>query len=165
MRRIATILILSLAFLSGTGIAMADKHNNHHGNNKGSQHSSQYYGPREHEMHGNRQDKRYDKDFKQFRKDEKKYWKERAKMDKRYHHDIDRQLRSMVAYSTRGAKDVRVWQINGDTFIVRYFKGGRYYVQRIYPYTNRYGAASVVNLNWNPLSSWTLLPSLSINIY
>lgn len=74
------------------------------------------------------------------------------------------QLDKMVRYAARGAKDVSVWQIDPETFIIRYLLGNQYYTQKLYPGSCRYGARSVINNGWSPLSSWSLLPPININI-
>ena len=57
------------------------------------------------------------------RKAEKKYWKERRKIEHKYHHkDYDRQLRKMVAYAARGGRDVKVWRVSDDTYVVKYLQ-------------------------------------------
>ncbi len=150
MRRIITSFILSLFIISGTGVAFADKHHKHH--------------DRDRYEYRHKHDDDYYKHMKKAHKAEKKYWKERRKIDRKYYKDYDRQLRKMVAYAARGGRDVRVWRVSDDTYLVKYYKGGRYYTQRLYPYSGRYGSRGVVNINWNPLSSWTLLPSININI-
>lgn len=160
MRQLITTLILSLFIISGSGVAFADKHKHHdrdryeyrHDRRPGfGSHGKDYYKDRE-------------KHYKKARKDEKKYWKERKKAEHRYYKDHDRQLRKMIAYAARGGRDVRVWRVSDDTYLVKYYRGGHYYTQRLYPYSGRYGSRGVVNVNWNPLASWTLLPSININI-
>lgn len=154
MRRIITSLILSLFILSGTGVAFADKHKHHDKDRYGYRHDHRSY----------KHDDDHYKHMKKARKAEEKYWKERRKMDRKYYRDHDHQLRKMVAYAARGGRDVRVWRISDDTYLVKYYRGGHYYTQRLYPYSGRYGSRGIVNVNWNPLSSWTLLPSINISI-
>lgn len=162
MKRIFTALILSLFIMSGTGVAYADKHKHHDKDRYEHRHD------RRPDYHHGKHDKDYFKDrekyYKKARKAEKKYWKERRKAEKHYYKDYDHRLRKMVAYAARGGRDVRVWRVNDDTYVVKYYRGGHYYTQHLYPYSGRYGSRGVVNVNWNPLSSWTLLPSININI-
>lgn len=73
-------------------------------------------------------------------------------------------LGHMVSYATRGCKDVNVWQIDHDTYIVRYCRGGRYYTRYIYPYIGRYGERSQVSINWQPMSPWLFIPPIQLNI-
>lgn len=160
MRRIITSLILSLFILSGTGVAFADKHKHHDRDRYEYSHDRRH----SYKHYKYDDDDDYYKHMKKARKAEKKYWKERRKMEHRYYRDYDHQLRKMVAYAARGGRDVRVWRISDDTYLVKYYRGGRYYTQRLYPYSGRYGSRGIVNVNWNPLASWTLLPSINISI-
>ncbi len=161
MRRIITSLILSLFILSGTGVAFADKHK-HHDRDRYEYRHDRRPSYKHHKHHDDDDD--YYKHMKKARKAEKKYWKERRKMESKYYRDYDHALRKMVAHAARGGRDVRVWRISDDTYLVKYYRGGRYYTQRLYPYSGRYGSRGIVNVNWNPLSSWTLLPSINISI-
>lgn len=168
MRRIITSLILSLFIMSGTGVAFADKHK-HHDRDRYEYRHDRHYSYKDHKHHKHHyDDDRYDdgycKHITKMRKSEKRYCRDRRKMERRYYKDYDRELRKMVAYAARGGRDVHVWRISDDTYLVKYYKGGRFYTQRLYPYSGRYGSRGMVNINWNPLSSWTLLPSININI-
>lgn len=73
-------------------------------------------------------------------------------------------LPDMVRYATKGCHDVNVWQINNDTYIVKYRKGKKFYTREIYPYAQRYGNVNLISVNWQPLSPWTLIPSIQLNI-
>lgn len=73
-------------------------------------------------------------------------------------------LKHMVHHATRGCHDVDVWQVNHDTYIVKYRKGRRYYTQYLYPYSERYGNINLISLNWQPLSPWNLIPRIQLNI-
>ncbi len=73
-------------------------------------------------------------------------------------------LPHMVRYATRGCHDVAVWQVSPDTYLVKYRRGGRWYTQYVYPYAERYGAPTLISVNWQPLSPWTLIPSVQLNI-
>ena len=43
---------------------------------------------------------------------------------------------------------MNVWQIDYDTYIVRYRRGNRFYTQRIYPYRDVYGPRNTISVNW-----------------
>lgn len=73
-------------------------------------------------------------------------------------------LSNMVAYATRGCSNVDVWQIDPETFIVKYRHGGRYYTQMLYPYAEQYGPRNSISVNWQPSNPWTLIPSINLNI-
>ena len=70
----------------------------------------------------------------------------------------------MVRHATKGCSDVNVWQIDHDTYIVKYRKGRKYYTREIYPYREKYGKATLINVNWQPHSPWVLIPPMQINI-
>ncbi len=70
----------------------------------------------------------------------------------------------MVDYVTRGCHDVNVWQVSSDTFIVKYRRGGRWYTQYLYPYSEMYGNPTLISINWQPLSPWTFIPPIQLNI-
>lgn len=74
-------------------------------------------------------------------------------------------LGRMVNHATRGCRNVSVWQVDNDTFVVRYLKGGRYYTRYIYPYANRYGAVQLLTPGWQPFSSWLTVPSIQVNLW
>lgn len=84
-------------------------------------------------------------------------------------HHYPPRLASMVGYATRGCSNVDVWQVDPNTFVVRYFRNGRYYTQYLYPYANRYGNIELLGGGWSPLSGWISIPlgslgSLNINL-
>ncbi|MDE7437172.1 MAG: hypothetical protein K2M93_01680 [Muribaculaceae bacterium] len=81
-----------------------------------------------------------------------------------YNIERDPRFHKMIAHAINGGTDYRVWRVSHDTYIVKYRKGRRWYTRRFYPYDNRYDAPGVININWNPMSAWTLLPSININI-
>ncbi len=165
MRRLITTALLSLFLVSGN-IMLADNHNNHRNNGNA------------------RTENRNSRDNNRDRKNT--VWKVKGGKsnnhgngnvrhnpgyDKRPVVNVNRppkhpenQLRQMVAHVAPGAGDVMLWQIDPETYIVKYLLGGKYYTQRLYPYSGRYGSRGVVNINWNPLSSWTLLPSINITL-
>ena len=73
-------------------------------------------------------------------------------------------LGPMVSHATRGCRDVAVWQVDHDTYVVKYRRGKKYYTQYLYPYAGRYGDRSLISVNWQPLSPWTLIPPIQLNI-
>ncbi len=73
-------------------------------------------------------------------------------------------LPNMVSQITKGCHDVNVWQIDDETYIVKYRKGNRYYTRRIYPYSNSYGNPSLISINWQPLLLWSLIRPIQLNI-
>lgn len=73
-------------------------------------------------------------------------------------------LPHMVNYATRGCHDVAVWQVDAETFLVKYRRGGRWYTRYVYPYAEEYGAPTLISVNWQPLSPWTLIPPIQLNI-
>lgn len=73
-------------------------------------------------------------------------------------------LGHMVAYLTRGCSDVAVWQIDYDTYIVKYRRGNRLYTQHFYPYYDEYASPSRISVGWRPSSPWNLIPSINLNI-
>lgn len=161
MRRLITTLLLSLFLVSGN-ILFADRHDNRKGHDRGR--TERRFDRKDHrdKRHDSHHDRRNDKknDFRA-----PKYNHKPKAHKAHYRRPVpDRELRRMVAYAARGGRDIRVWRIDENTFIVKYLLGGRYYTQRIYPFSGRYGSRGVVNINWNPLSSWTLLPSINITL-
>lgn len=73
-------------------------------------------------------------------------------------------LAHMVRHATRGCHDVNVWQVDPETFVVRYRYGNRLYTRYIYPYSDIYGVPSLISVNWQPRSPWTLIPPIQLNI-
>lgn len=80
-------------------------------------------------------------------------------------HRYPDRLGHMVSRAARGARNVSVWQVDNNTYVVRYFKKGRYYTRYLYPYANRYGAVQVLAPAWQPLSSWFTVPSVKVNLW
>lgn len=103
------------------------------------------------------------KRHKKHKKHMKKLYKERRKARKQYEKDREKALRRMVRHAARGGRDVDVWQISDDTYIVRYNRGGHYYTQRLYPYSGKYGRVNSISVNWSPESAWSLIPGISLN--
>ncbi len=71
----------------------------------------------------------------------------------RWCHD---RLKDMVSHATRGCHSVNVWRISDDTFVVKYNRGGKWYMQRLYPGNGRYGSPIRIiidrNGEWYPYS-------------
>lgn len=170
MRRTFILLLVSLFLSVGTTEAFADRHDNH--------------GPRheQRDNHGKKHSdkKKGDKKGKPGKKDKHHYGK--PGMAPAHHAappkygrpgghvgtppppPMPPRLSPMVSKLTRGCHDVNVWQIDHDTYIVKYRKGNRHYTRRLYPYANRYDNASLISVNWQPLSPWTLIPPIQLNI-
>ena len=73
-------------------------------------------------------------------------------------------LPHMVHHVTRGCHDVNVWQIDPETYIVKYRRGGRWYTQYVYPYAERYSNPTLISVNWQPLTRWSIIPPIQLNI-
>lgn len=73
-------------------------------------------------------------------------------------------LAYMVGRIVKGGHDVNVWQVDPYTYVVRFRKGNRIYSQYIYPYEGRYGNRNTISVDWTPLSPWTLIPSIHLNL-
>lgn len=105
----------------------------------------------------------------------------------RYHPGIG----DMVRHASKGGRNVVVWQVGPDTYMVRYFKGGHYYMRELYASSGRYGApfrvvrdgpgrwhrhgnrrhyyreegsSLRVFLNGTAQNPWTLIPSVELNL-
>jgi hypothetical protein len=165
MRTIFTTLIVALFLSLGSVSSYA-------GNDRGNRHE-----PPRREQH----DKKSKKDKKD-KKDKKKWEKEQKKRAKAIrknppapprhsaprpgagHHGHPDRLGYMVKHATKGCHDVKVWRVDDESYIVRYRKGRKHYTRRIYPYSNRYGAITLINSNWQPLAPWVAIPPIQINI-
>lgn len=180
MKRLTVLIIFSMLLMTGTGVAYADKHNN---KGKGHDRKEQRFDHRDNR--GNNKHNGRDKKADHYKFDSKGHnspgWGNgHSKRNNKvwapapppppapdpYRYDIERNHRfqQMVARAAYGGSDVRVWRIDRDTYIVKYRKGRRWYTRKFYPYSNRFDAPGLININWNPLSAWTLLPSININI-
>lgn len=104
------------------------------------------------------------KAYKKYKKAQKKYYKEQRKYYRNYdrHCRYHKRLPGMVRYATRGGRDVRVWQVGPDTYVVKYRQGGRWCERYLYPESNRYGNVRFV-VNADPMRGWQLVPSLEFN--
>lgn len=187
------ILLVAFILSCGASSALADRHDRdrdrwEHSDRKRNPDRRDYNRKRDRDRNHDRKDyykkleKQREKEYKKRQKDwEHRY--ERRNPDryyapprpprppKHYHpayrplpYSYDRQFREMVRYATRGASNVAVWQIDDDTFIVKYFRGGRYFTQYLYPYTGRYGSRNHISVNWRPNSLWELIPQINLNI-
>ncbi|MDE6339567.1 MAG: hypothetical protein K2K97_07245 [Muribaculaceae bacterium] len=173
MKRFTVTLLLSIFLACGSGVAFAD---NHHGSNRNRhEHREKPRKPSFSNDHRGKGPKEFGKPAhgpqgpaKHFDKrphhTDERYRKQHHKAERRYEIEQDRRFHAMVANAARGGSDVRVWRINPDTYIVKYRIGHRWYTRRFYPHTGRFDAPGIININWNPMSGWTLLPSININI-
>lgn len=202
MRRLFTSLLLSLFILSGTGMALADRHDNrdrkehrqdnkrpgygkhddkrpgfgnnnatrpgNNGNNNlrpGNGHNNHRPGGN----HGANSNVRPGHGQNNYNPAPRpnNYYRPTPPPPPGYRpapYPIHDNLGAMVSYATRGGHDIAVWQVDYDTYVVRFRKGNNYYTQYIYPYAGRYGTRSRISLNWSPLSPWTLIPNVQLNI-
>lgn len=188
MRRTTIILILSLFFAMGSGVAYADRHNDkdrHEQRDRGRGNNRKNPGNRPgYKEHGKKKDKwnkhnshKHDKSWNKHNSAPRPghgYGRPVPPPPRPHHYRPSHyapapppppaHLGYMVKHATRGCRDVAVWQISPDTYIVKYRKGNRFYTRRLYPYSNRYDAPNVISVNWTPLSPWTLIPSINLNI-
>lgn len=181
MRRIATIALLSLLLVSFTVPVYADKdkdhrreryeHRNfsflnkkHHDKDKHYKKEKHHDKDRKHKGHDKYDKHKYDKHHKYDYRKPKHYKHKYHDRGRHYGHSYSKQLERMVRYAARGARDVDVWEISPDVYMVRYYLNGHYYAQRLYPSSGRYGARGLINVNWAPSPGWSLLPSININI-
>lgn len=174
MRRIISLILLSLFISTGSNVALADRHD-HRRDNREWKSDRHHDKDRRHKEKQRYKKDRHDKRYKHHDRDrgpviriysdyrEPRHYR-KPKPHKRYCYGYPAILPRMVAYAARGGRDVNVWQIDDDTYVVRYNCGGRYYTQRLYPNSKRYGARGLVNINWSPESYWLPLPSININI-
>lgn len=188
MKRIFTILLLSMFMAIGTGETFADRHDGHgrdrkeqhykgrpggKDRNHGKDHHDKKY--KENKKHDKHKDYRHDKrgDYRHDKRHARPAPRHYAPAPPRRHHTgryapppppPPPRLGHMVRYATRGMQDVAVWQVSHDTYIVKYRHGNRYYTRYLYPYAERYGNPSVISVGWQPLSPWTLIPPIQLNI-
>lgn len=166
MRKLFTTLFLSLVLVAGTGTVYADSHK---GGNRG-QHSTSMARPGSNSVKpGKGKPNVAHKPGNGHYKPGKGYHKPThprhpnrparvAIPQYRYN------LGDMVRYATRGYNDVAVWRVSGDTYLVKYRDGSRYYTRYLYPQTGVYGTPSLISVNWNPGSVWSLIPNVQLNI-
>lgn len=104
---------------------------------------------------------------------------------------MQRQLAKMVKHASHGARDVMVWNVSPGVYVVKYWRGGHYWTQYLYPGVGRYGdrvrlvmdgpgrwymgsdrrncyheenGGLRVYLNGTPGNPWTLIPSVELDI-
>ena len=185
MKNLTTILLLSCFILSSASPVFADrkdklsdknrheygdnrkpdrhhndpKYNDHKKDKHHYDHGFTYYGQKP-SKHKHDRAKAYKKYIKEQQKHEKQY----RKMLKHYHRDYTNNFWNMVHNATRGGRDISVWQVSDDTYMLRYFLNGRWYSQYIYPYAGRYGNRSLISINWTPNNMWLPIPSININL-
>lgn len=106
------------------------------------------------------------------------------------HHHPPR-LAPMVKHCVGRGRYDHVWMVGPGQYAVRFFRNGKYYMQYIWPETGRYGSpfriimnapgewyaynnrnqlyyeegnTLRISLNGSPMSPWTLIPSVELNI-
>ena len=166
MRRIFTLLLLSLFLSVGSVEAFADKHD------KGGPRQEQKFNKKNNKGKAeNKKDKGNGHNMRPGSapgvQPGKGHKPAVAPSPQPVHHrptSTPPRLHNMVSNITRGCHDVNVWQIDDETYIVKYRKGNRFYTRRFYPYANRYDSPSLINVNWQPQSLWNLIPPIQINI-
>lgn len=166
MRRIMTSSIFILSLVIGSGVAFADNHGN--GRSKGNDHRIE----------------RNNHDFTKNKKSDKHYNKGKnnkpipvpghshgyAPAYQGHGHVATPpppphpRLNGMLKKVTKGCRDVDVWQVDYDTYVVRYRKGNRLYTRYIYPERGAYGRPNLISVNWTPMAPWNLLPPIQLNI-
>lgn len=107
-------------------------------------------------------------------------------------HHPDAHFNKMVRHAIGGGKNAVVWQIGPFEYIVKFKKGKNHYMRRFYTNTGQYGPVSRiviagpdewylafdrnrryrsngshlnVYVNGTPLSPWTLIPDIDINVH
>lgn len=172
MRRSFILLLVSLSLSFGPTQAFADRHD-HHGprheqrDDRGNKHLNNKKGKHDNKRkHGKKDKHHYGKPGMSptHHASPPKYGRPGGHVGAPPPPPMPPRLSPMVSRLTRGCHDVNVWQIDHDTYIVKYRKGNRHYTRRIYPYANRYDNASLISVNWQPLSPWTLIPPIQLNI-
>lgn len=178
MKKFTLSLLLSILLAGGySGMAFADKHHNNgrdrqeHRDNRFNSHNNKHNNGKDNKWKGHNKNHGHGA-WNNNGHHNKPGWRPTPPPPPRavplphhgYNIERDPRFRSMIAHAINGGTDYRVWRISYDTYIVKYRKGRRWYTRRFYPYANRYDAPGVISINWNPLSAWTLLPSININI-
>lgn len=165
MRSKVYLLLLSLFLGIGSVEVMAAGPNNHRGQQNYEQ------GHRDNGF-GNKNKKKH----KENKKDKHKYDDRRHNPRHDFHPGpmpgmhpgpapaLPPRLMEMVKHTTRGCKDVNVFRVNRDTYVVRYRKGHKIYARYLYPFDNRYGAKNVVTMNWIPQVPYVEIPPIQINL-
>lgn len=182
MKKITISLLLSILLAGGySGAAFADKH--HNNGHARQEHRDNRFDNRNNKHNGNHNKGNHNKWNDSHKKHGNNHWNNNKRPNHPgmrptpppaprpipaphhgYNIERDPRFHNMIAYAINGGTNYRVWRVNHDTYIVKYRKGRRWYTRRFYPYANRYDAPGLININWNPLQTWTLLPSVNINI-
>lgn len=192
MRRLIVTTFLSLFLISGTGMAFADNHRG--GNHDKGRKEQKFDKKRpdgnkdrgRSKDRGRNKDKGHNKGHDNkghgFRPGNSGHFNHQPQMPpappvhngyrpKHYNHayhyptySIHDNLGFMISQIARGGRDVNVWQVDPYTYVVRFRKGNHMYAQYLYPYEGRYGERSTISVNWAPLSPWTLIPGIHLNI-
>lgn len=190
MRRLIITSLLTLFLISGTGYSYADHHRGGHDKD----HKEHRYERKGHDKKRDKdrdkwrkeQEKKWKKDQKKWKKEQEKRWKKHGRPNmgrplppppppayrpRHYnhayhypHYSVHDNLGYMISRIARGGRDVNVWQVDEGTYVVRFRKGNRMYAQYLYPYEGRYGKRSTITVDWSPLSPWTLIPGIHLNI-
>lgn len=183
MRRLIVSTLLSLFLISGTGFAFAD---NHRGGGHDKGHKEQKFDKKRHDGkkdHGNKGfGNKHNKNVPDRKPGKPGNIGHKSPMPpappappafrpKHYnhayhypHYSVHDNLGYMISQIARGGRDINVWQVDPGTYVVRFRKGNHLFAQYLYPYEGRYGKRNTISVNWSPLSPWTLIPSIHLNI-
>lgn len=190
MRRYVIPLILAMLFVVPQEIAATSLDHDRHDRreHRYDRHDRDYHrkGDKEWAKYQKKREKDWNKYQKKREKERRKYYKHH---DRRYHYHDN--LGYLVSRAARGGHSTVVWQVSPDTYVVRYVKGGNYYMRYLYPNSGRYGSALRLvadgpgwwyqygdrrrrfheangglrlYLNGSPQNPWQLIPSLELNI-
>lgn len=183
MKRSLFALSLSLIFIAGSFSASAERKNDHRGDYRKSEQSKnpkkdsrnnfkKDFNNRSKDADKSRKEynRNYNFDERDFNRKEKSF-REREKMSHRNRVMYGQpgwsrppKLDYMVRHIDRGAKDVSVWQVDYNTYVVRYRKGHKWYKRLFNPYTGHYSSPALINVNWQIPGSWIQIPPIQINI-
>lgn len=154
MKRIIYVTLLSvmLSFGSLSLFATTSSHPDH-----GQRYHSEHH-------HNKKEIKERSKAQKRYRKEREKRYRRQVKFMRNYHKEREREFWNMIRHTTRGAQNIRVWQISDDAYMISYFLGGRQFVQKVYPYSGRYGRKERLNISLTPDPSWLLIPDIHIHL-
>lgn len=167
MRRIVFISLLSLFLISGSGYAYADNHrgSGHDKARKEQKFEKKHQGGKNHDKKSPSAKKHNGPDRRHFAPAPPAPRPKHFNHAYHYpHYTVHDNLGYMVSQITRGGHDVNVWQVDPRTYVVRFRKGNRLFMQYLYPYEGRYGKRNTISVNWAPLSPWALIPSIHLNI-
>jgi len=100
-------------------------------------------------------------------------------------------LKRMIRHAVRNGRYMNVWMVEPNVYAVRFLRNGYYYLQYLYPLSGTYGnpfrivmdapdewyaygnsaqryyddgSSLRISLNGSPLSPWTLIPSIELNL-